>query len=156
MVASDASLKSSSLPSPFSSKPFHSPARPPHASRVTDQSSAGCFPISPHGRASLSLQQRQIGPVPAHPRGWRRCLWGWRVGPRRRVMVLQILDSIISSKIHILSLVAPKIVKLVLLPFLWNYLSVRSIGWHVLVDTFFSRNPYLKTGLENKRTCFSP
>jgi hypothetical protein len=40
------------------------------------------------------------------------------VGPRRRVMVLQILDSIISSKIHILSLVAPKIVKLVLLPFL--------------------------------------
>jgi hypothetical protein len=37
------------------------------------------------------------------------------VGPRRRVMVLQISDFVISSKIHILSLVAPKIVKLVLL-----------------------------------------
>jgi hypothetical protein len=37
------------------------------------------------------------------------------VGPRRRVMVLQIPDFVISSKIHILSLVAPKIVKLVLL-----------------------------------------
>jgi hypothetical protein len=38
------------------------------------------------------------------------------VGPRRRVMVLQIPDFVISSKIHILGLVAPKIVKLVLLP----------------------------------------
>jgi hypothetical protein len=76
--------------------------------------------------------------------GWRRCLWGWCVGPRRRVMVLQIPDFVISSKIHILSLVAPKIVKLVLLPSLWNYLSVRSIGWHVLVEKFFCRNSYLK------------
>jgi hypothetical protein len=37
------------------------------------------------------------------------------VGPRRRVMVLQIPDFVISSKTHILSSVASKIVKLVLL-----------------------------------------
>jgi hypothetical protein len=41
--------------------------------------------------------------------GWRRCLRGWRVGPRRRVMVLQISDFVISSKNHILSLVALKV-----------------------------------------------
>jgi hypothetical protein len=80
----------------------------------------------------------------------------WRVGPSPRVMLLQIPDFVLSSKIHILTLVAPKITKLVLLPSLWNSLYIRSIGWHVLVEKLFCRNSYLKTGLENKRTCLSP
>ena len=88
--------------------------------------------------------------------GWRRCLWGWRVGPRRRVMLLQNPDFVLSYKIHIMSLVVPKSTKSVLLPSLWNSLSIRSIGWYVLVEKLFCRNSYLKTGLENKRTCFSP
>ena len=52
----------------------------------------------------------------------------WRVGPRPRVMLLQIPDFVLSSKIHIFSLVAPKITKPILLSSLWNSLYIRSIG----------------------------
>jgi hypothetical protein len=80
----------------------------------------------------------------------------WRVGPRPRVMVLQIPDFVISSKIHISSFRASKIMKLVLLASLWNALTIGSICWYGLVENFFCRNSYLKTGLRNKWTCFSP
>jgi hypothetical protein len=109
-----------------------------------------------HGRTSSLQQPWQLCHVVHCSRKEDDSLCLWRVGPRPRVMVLQIPDFVISSKIHILSLKAPKIMKLVLLPSLWNVLSVRSICWYVLVEKFFCINSSLKTGLQNKWTCFSP
>jgi hypothetical protein len=109
-----------------------------------------------HGRMSSLQQPWQLCHVVHCSREEDDSLCLWRVGPRPRVMVLQIPDFVISSKIYILSLRAPKIVKLVLLPSLWNVLSVKSICWYVLVEKFFCINSSLKTGLQNKWTCFSP
>jgi hypothetical protein len=78
----------------------------------------------------------------------------WVPGQVHLVSNLQIF--VLCSKINISNLIAPKIVKFVLLASLGNALTVRSIGWHVLVEKFFCRNSHLKTGIENKQTCFSP
>jgi hypothetical protein len=80
----------------------------------------------------------------------------WQVGPGRMWVCWKFQIYVLCSKNHILSLITPKIVKFILLASLWNGLTIGSIGWHVLVEKFFCRNSYLKTGLENKRTCFSP
>jgi hypothetical protein len=80
----------------------------------------------------------------------------WRVGPRQGKGVSKFQIFAISSQIHISSFRAPKIVKPVLLASLWNALTLGSICWYVLVEKFFCRNSYLKTGLERKWTCFSP
>jgi hypothetical protein len=93
-----------------------------------------------------------------HVLEWRKktflCLW--QVSPGRMWVCWKLQIFVLCSKIHISSFRAPKIVKFVLLSSLWNSLSIRSIGWHVLVEKVFCRNSYLKTGLDNKRTCFSP
>jgi hypothetical protein len=116
------------------------------------------LPKQLHGRPLLSVQEAPMA-------GRLLFTWetkeedspcSWRVGPRPRVMLLQIPDFVLSSKIHILSLVALKITKFVLLASLRTFLTIGSICWYVLVEKFFCRNSYLKTGLENKRTCFSP
>jgi hypothetical protein len=64
----------------------------------------------------------------------------WQVGPRTDVSVLEIQIYVLCSKNHISSFRAPKITKFVLLAFLWNALTIGSIGWHVLVEKFFCRN----------------
>ena len=80
----------------------------------------------------------------------------WQVGPGRMWVYSKFQIFVLCSKIHISSFRAPKIMKFVLLASLWNSLTIGFIGWHVLVEKLFCRNSYLKTGLENKRTCISP
>jgi hypothetical protein len=77
-------------------------------------------------------------------------------GSEARCEYIKLQIYVLCSKIHISSFKAPKIVKFVLLASLWNSLTIESISWHVLVEKLFCRNLYLKTGLENKWTCFSP
>jgi hypothetical protein len=79
----------------------------------------------------------------------------WQVGPGRMWLYSKFQIFVLCSKIHISSFRASKIVKLVLLASLWNALTSGSIYWYVLVEKFFCRNSYSKTGLKNKRTCFS-
>jgi hypothetical protein len=81
------------------------------------------------------------------------CLW--QVGPGQMWVCWKFQSFVLCSKIHISSFRAPKIVKFVLFASLWNALTSGSIYWYVLVEKFFCRNSYSKTGLENKRTCFS-
>jgi hypothetical protein len=106
--------------------------------------------------SSLSSTPMQQGAEPYFPKCSRQppyccCSWGWRwlpvpmtSGPEARCEYTKSQIFVLCSKIHILSLVALKSVKLVLLPSLWNSLSIRSICWHVLVEKFFCRNSYLK------------
>jgi hypothetical protein len=122
--------------------------------------------LLPHG----ALPQLWPSPLPAPPSpapsllpcvdemagGWRRppCAYDeWAQGHRYECTKLQI--SVLCSKIHISSFRAPKIVKFILLAFLCNSLTIGSISWHVLVEKFFCINSSLKTGLQNKWTCFS-
>jgi hypothetical protein len=120
--------------------------------------SSSFLPMAPspiHGRLpSLHLPARPL----LCSLAWRRwleeeddSLSQWQVGPRRDMSTQKFQIFALPSNSHISSFRAPKITKLVLLPSLWNYLSVRSIRWHVLVEKVFYRNSYLKTGLENKR-----
>jgi hypothetical protein len=66
----------------------------------------------------------------------------WIRGHRYKCSKFQIFA--LSLKIHILSLSTSKIVKLILLPSLWNVWSVRSINWNVLVEILGCRNSCLK------------
>jgi hypothetical protein len=49
-----------------------------------------------------------------------------------------------------------KIVNESFLESLGNFLCNGSIFWHIFVETFGCRNSFLKRGLEDKWTCFSP
>ena len=82
--------------------------------------------------------------------------WDYDRWAQGEIWVHKLQIFVLCSKIHISSFRAPKIVKLVLLASLWNALTIGSISWQVLVEKFFCRNSYLKTGLQNKWTCFSP
>jgi hypothetical protein len=106
------------------------------------------FPLSHDNQPLLCMRQAQDR---------RRLIPLWHVGPKH-ICILYTKFQIfaISSQIHISSSRAPKISNIFLLPSLWHSLSIRSICWHVLVKKFFCRNSYLKTGLQNKWTCFSP
>jgi hypothetical protein len=123
--------------------------------------------LLPHG----ALPHPWSSPLPTPPRpapsllscveemagGWKRpsCAYDeWAQGHRYGCTKLQIF--VLCLKIYISSFRATKIVKFVLLASLLNSLTSGSICWYVLVEKFFGRNSYLKTGLENKWTCFSP
>jgi len=107
------------LPSPFSS---------PTPSLPLCSGSPWCAAVEPSLSSFLPWQQRGSLPMAMEPSNLQQThlTFGkskveeapslddvWAQG---RVRVFQIPDFVISSKIHILSLVAPKIVKLVLLP----------------------------------------
>jgi hypothetical protein len=77
-------------------------------------------------------------------------------GPKARCEYTKLQIFVLCSKIHISNFRAPKITKFILLPSVWNVLSVTSICWYVLVEKLFCINSSLKTGLQNKWTCFCP
>jgi hypothetical protein len=103
---------------------------------------SACLPMM-HGAASSSWEGRRTPSL-------------WQVGPRLDVSTQKWQIFALSSNIHISSFIAPKIVKFVLLVFLWNSLTSVSICWYVLVENLFCRISCLKIGLQNKWTCFSP
>jgi hypothetical protein len=88
--------------------------------------------------------------------GGRRPPWVYDRWAQGEIWVNKLQIFVLCSKIHISSFRAPKIMKLVLLASLWNALTIGSTCWYGLVEKFFCRNSYLKTGLQNKWTCFSP
>ena len=147
------------LPSPFSS---------PMPSLPLCSGSPWCAAVEPSLSSFLPWQQRGSLPMAMEPSNLQQTHltfrkskveedpWVYDKWARGEMWVYKLQIFVLCSKIHISSFRAPKIVKLVLLASLWNALTMGSICWYVLVEKFFCRNSYLKTGLENKWTCFSP
>jgi hypothetical protein len=151
------SINSSLPPSPFSSKPFSYPQPPPRALGHA-RAAPPCSPQAP-AEPLLPLEQPWqplCCYVMAGGGGRRRPPWDYDRWAQGEIWVHKLQIFVLCSKIHISSFRAPKIVKLVLLTSLWNALTIGSICWYGLVKKFFCRNSYLKTGLRNKWTCFSP
>jgi hypothetical protein len=157
MLWSFSSINGSPPPSPFSSTPFSYP-QPPSSRARPRQGRSRCSPQAPVEPLLPLGQPWQplCCYVMAGGGGRKRPPWDYDRWAQGEIWVHKLQIFVLCSKIHISSFRAPKIVKLVLLASLWNDLTIGSICLYVLVEKFFCRNSYLKTGLKNKWTCISP
>jgi hypothetical protein len=120
-------------------------------------------PASPvEARMSSSRGHMQLWPCPyllftCRKQGGRRPpLCQWQVGPRVSWRVHEFHILCLTLKIRRKLHKNRKKVNKDILESLGNFLCSGSICWYVIVEKFFCINSYLKTGLQNKWTCFSP